>query len=421
MNKKISDLFLQKRYLDVIKEFEADPNAGKDLELFDSVISAYQFVRQHDRAVKLCEQGISLAKSQKDKSHYEFKLAQLYAEESPEKALEIIKKHLEVFKSSFHGLALAINLCSELGKYGELESFYQQAAGLIKNLSDEQRKRYGGLIAKVYRAYSKYLEKMAREQHSPEKIYEAITICKLSLEYDDGDALGWYELGKCYFESQKWEDAEAALQKSLAINPHPPYVKRMLAKTINAKGDKEAALKLYSELCMQSVAGYICWEAGQCAESLNENRKAGQFYKQAIQKEPRKWYPRFLLGQLYIKLNAKEQAIQTLKECSVLYEKEVGQPHTKSLELIAQCGKMEKNEEITFRESKTVKKETGQIIKYVQDRGFGFLKFNSLNLFFHISKVLDINTHGEPKVGQNIAFRQADSEKGPVAIDIERI
>ena len=58
---------------------------------------------------------------------------------------------------------------------------------------------------------------------------------------------------------------------------------------------------------------------------------------------------------------------------------------------------------------------TGTIIKFIDDKGFGFIKTEGTNeeIFFHHSAF-----EGEPREGLKVEFTTQDSERGPRAANV---
>src|SRR5207245_1921731 len=52
------------------------------------------------------------------------------------------------------------------------------------------------------------------------RLDEAVALFKRELEINPGDAMSFYRLGDAYTRQLKWDDALAALQKSVWINPY---------------------------------------------------------------------------------------------------------------------------------------------------------------------------------------------------------
>ncbi len=106
---------------------------------------------------------------------------------------------------------------------------------------------------------------------------------------------------------------------------------RLIAKNYAAQNNYDLALKQYKEIPPNKMQGYILNEAGQCAEHLKEPKEAGQFYKQAIEREPHKHYHHFILGKLYLQMGAKTQALEQFRISNDLCHKENGVDHKASL------------------------------------------------------------------------------------------
>ena len=64
----------------------------------------------------------------------------------------------------------------------------------------------------------------------------------------------------------------------------------------------------------------------------------------------------------------------------------------------------------------------GTIKNLVQDKNFGFISVEGMekDLFFHANELKDV-TFSELKVGDKVSFEQADSPKGPNAVNVMKM
>ncbi|MEW5951083.1 MAG: cold shock domain-containing protein [Elusimicrobiota bacterium] len=418
-NNDYNELIKQRKYHEVIKKIESlNPISNEKAKI---LITCYVKTKQYDKAVNLCQEQIRKAKMRKEKSEWQYRLADVCLEFDSQKSFEIIKEYLKEFKNSIHGHALAIYACSKLGLYGDVENYYKSGCDIYLSFDDNNKKKYSKLMAKLHKAYGEYLEKVAQNEHDPLKILTAIEIYHLALKLDNEDSTIWYNIGKLHFSQNSFSEAENAIKNALKYSKEP-YIVRMLAKIKMSLGKFEEALDIYKSIPTSKQQSYMLIEAGQCAEYLKELKIAGKFYRQAIEKDPNKYYAYFFIGKLYKQLGAKEQAIENLKKAIDLCKKETGNEYQKAKDLLIEVGKMPSGEKITFTEKKLSNQLNGKIIKYNKDRGFGFIKTNdNRDLFFHISNVSDRRDKGDPNYGEDVSFVIIQGLKGPEAGSIVRI
>ncbi|MSU54608.1 MAG: cold shock domain-containing protein [Candidatus Staskawiczbacteria bacterium] len=64
----------------------------------------------------------------------------------------------------------------------------------------------------------------------------------------------------------------------------------------------------------------------------------------------------------------------------------------------------------------------GTIKNLVQDKNFGFISVEGMekDLFFHANELKEV-TFSELKIGDRVSFEQADSPKGPNAVNVTKI
>jgi tetratricopeptide (TPR) repeat protein len=416
---RIKELISKHKYYDAIQIIEPEISKGISNELLKSLITCYVHTKQYNKAEKICDTQINKATIQKEKSDWQYRLADMYYESDPHKAISTIRDYLSQFKTSLHGHALAIRICSKLGMHGEAERYYKDGCEIVLKMTDMQKNKVAGLIAKLHKAYGEYLEKVAEQD--PSKTVEAATVYRLAVEIDPSDGGLWYELGKVHSSLGNWIDSEDALQEALKLKPNEPYIMRLIAKNYAAQNKPDLALEHYKKIPPQKMQGYILNEAGQCAELLNALKEAGQFYKQAIEREPHKHYHHFILGKLYLRMGAKAQALEQFKITNDLCRKENGVDHKAAQQYIIECQKLPSDEIVTFRTAHETKKKTGIIARYMADRGFGFIESEKTQYFFHISNLIDRSEKGDPKEAQNVHFNIFEGKKGLAAGDISRI
>jgi CspA family cold shock protein len=59
----------------------------------------------------------------------------------------------------------------------------------------------------------------------------------------------------------------------------------------------------------------------------------------------------------------------------------------------------------------------GTIAKLVADRGFGFIKQDKGDIFFHCSGVVD-STFEDLKIGQSVTYEVEQGKRGPQAVSV---
>lgn len=64
-------------------------------------------------------------------------------------------------------------------------------------------------------------------------------------EADPDNELAHFSLGKLYFETKAFDEAENSLRRTLALSPRHSLAHRFLGETLLAKGDKDAAVEVW--------------------------------------------------------------------------------------------------------------------------------------------------------------------------------
>jgi cold shock CspA family protein len=142
--------------------------------------------------------------------------------------------------------------------------------------------------------------------------------------------------------------------------------------------------------------------------------EAARHFSQAIQREPRKFYHYWDFALALIALGAKDQAIEALEKANQLFQEEHGKDYLKAAEKLEEVkSTLPPGKRVSFDEpsKNTGVMRFGIVTKYVEDRGFGFIKDDTdgNKVFFHISRV-----KGKviPQVGTRIRYVCEVGEKG---------
>lgn len=105
-------------------------------------------------------------------------------------------------------------------------------------------------IAKLSERYNKdptsrMFVQLADAYRKNNMIDEALDILQKGLQHHPSYALAHLILGKCHFDKRLYEQAKAAFEQTLAIDPQNIVALRMLAQTCEATKDEEGQLKAF--------------------------------------------------------------------------------------------------------------------------------------------------------------------------------
>ncbi len=297
----------------------------------------------------------------------------------PEKALEIYRKGIKRY------LELPSNWRSEINKC-----------------------TYGKLCSKAARML------LSKKDRSPSEFQEVIKLLQESVTAEPNDADNWYRLGCVLLEANRVDEALDHLQKGETLNPKKEYICHKIAQAYLKKGDHDQARKAYERIPQHKRGPYILRGMGQCSMAKGETMEAAKQFREAIRREPLRFYHYWDFALALIVLGAKDQAIEALERANQLFQQDQGKDYQKALEKLEEVkSTLSPGKRISFDgpSKNTGVMRFGVVTKYVEERGFGFIKDDTdgNNVFFHISRV-----KGKviPQVGIRIRYVCEVAEKG---------
>ncbi len=151
-----------------------------------------------------------------------------------------------------------------------------------------------------------------REQ---QKYDEAEEMFKKAIEIDPKNLIVYGELGSCYMDRGKFDKAEAVLMEAIEINSKDAYgyIKLGWCYMDEEKFDKaEAVLKEAIKINPKNVDGYI--GLGWCYREQRKYDKAEVMLDEAVKIDPKKWDGYFKLGLCYKEQRKYNKALEMYKE-----------------------------------------------------------------------------------------------------------
>lgn len=237
-----------------------------------------------------------------------------------------------------------------------------------------------------------------------------IRLLKEAIQLDPNDHNKYYLLGKTYFENNQFDQAQMAFQEADKLEPNQDYVLDKWAKALSELNRFEEALELYQRIPFRQRKGYILRDQGYLYYRTNDHEQAERILQQAILKDSRNHYGHFYLGLCYIATGKLSLAFRELREATRLKQRLYAKPFPEAQKALDDL--LAKHPRIVDEPLKNGR-QRGTVIRYVEDRGFGFIEADSnTQIFFHIKDCLGPN-HIEK--GIRVEFEEAMSEKGPKA------
>jgi eukaryotic-like serine/threonine-protein kinase len=265
---------------------QAEANARKAVELDNRIPSVYVTLgRMHDTAGK------------------------------HDLALEEFKHALQLDRRNATAMAGMGRAYESAGRVNDAEASFRKAADLQPNDWDAHNN-----LAMFYDRQEKYSDSIAEFQKA------------LELAPDNAQVL--FNLGATYIDSgdsKRFGDAEAALKRSIAINPSfPAYAN--LGALYDREGNYEEAAEMTQKALEMNGENYVVWgNLRNDYEWLKQPEKAAEarrreipLLEQAVQQHPRDAEPFAQLANLWAEAHEREKALANLRAALALAPSDAG-------------------------------------------------------------------------------------------------
>ena len=247
-------------------------------------------------------------------------------------------------------------------------------------------------------------------------IEAAVPLLKEAIQLDPDDHNKHYLLGKAYLEIGQPERSLSAFQEANRLKSNQDYILARWAMALDRLGRLEDAEKLYQCIPPRQRKGYILRNLGILYYRMNNYEQAIATLRQAVRKDARNHNGHYYLGLCYSATEKWGLAAKELREAIRLRQKHYGRPFPDAQgsldELLAQ------HPEATTDSLKSGR-QRGTVIKYFDDRGYGFIESDTGGeTFFHIK---DCQSGESMERGARVEFEAKMSDKGLRAIRVTRI
>jgi tetratricopeptide (TPR) repeat protein len=225
-----------------------------------------------------------------------------------------------------------------------------------------------------------------------------------------------YLLGKALLENRQAEKAIAAFQESDRLQPNQDYVLDRWGQALAELKQFEEAERVYQRIPPSQRKGYVLRNLGEMQFQRGDYQRAIATLKQALQKEGRSHYGHYYLGLCYQKTSEWGLAVRELREAVRLRQKNHNVPFPEAQKVIDEI--LSEHPEATTAPQVTNTCQRGKVVKYFDDKGYGFIQGTSGQIFFHIK---DCRRDEAMEVGIMVEYEEGISDKGPKAIKVKRI
>lgn len=330
-----------------------------------------------------------------------------------EKALAVYPEYLKVkYRISYAYLQLS-GTENQWTKdvYWKAIKHLKDSHNIYENYTEEQKEREKSTYADICALHGKTM------LNSVKYIDKAIEMFNrsLSLKYDEDVQ---YQLAKGYYLKKDYQSALDNLPKS---NKPSYYVLELQALILSDNKQYIESNNVLFKLIKHRNKDYLYQRIASNFLILGDNNRALEFALKAISTDGRNYKNYLLCGTVYKEIKQYKTAIEYLETARTLKQKKYKYDEPEAIKLIEEINLLTANnpvDEICL--SCVGGKQTGLIVKYNDNRGFGFIKSKTCeqDYFFHIKSVLSKKV---PRQGMQVSFEITQSDKGETATKIEFI
>ncbi len=388
-------------------------------ELLGTLAWCYSRAGNYSKAIMLYDEMIN-REPQKAKWRYA-KGYQFYMQKDWENAITNFSEALDLYKDYFvvkYRIAYACLQLSGVTMQWSKDTFWkairhlEECHQIYSTFDDAEKKRQASTYADICALHGKSI--MSSEKY----IDKSIELLKKANELKSDNDLQ-YELAKAYYLQKNYEKALDTLPNI----QKPYYIPELKSQILTSLGKYADSNKVLIGLVKYRKKDYLYRRLAKNYLLLGKLNEAQEFANKAISSNNSN-YKNFLAYGYILKergqykssvlafenaRTAKQNLYKTDCPEALVYIEQVnsatdGHP-TDKLAVPNNIG-----------ENKSDSLSSGTIVKYVSNRGFGFIKDDQYphNIFFHISNYCN----QAPQIGARVKYTIIDSEKGKQAVNI---
>ncbi len=242
----------------------------------------------------------------------------------------------------------------------------------------------------------------------------AINLLGEAINLDPNNANAHYMLGKALLENGQAEKAIVAFQDADRLQPNQDYIIDRWAQALAKLKQYDDAENLYARIPPFQRKDYILRNLGEIQFKKGDFHHAIDTLKQAVQKNGRNHNAHYLLGASYRAIgNSWGLAVSELREAIRLRKKHYNLQFPEAQKLLDEV--LNQHPEVVNILQKDTR-QRGKIVKYFEEKGYGFIQRDGGDMFFHIK---DCPREQKIEVGMMVEYEEGKSDKGPKAIKIK--
>lgn len=356
---------------------------------------------------------------------------QYYCQKDWKSAVEWFEKSLAQYKDYFivkYRLAYALTQVAggymklTKGEYWQAIGHLNDCHGLWGSFDEGKRRSNQSTYFDVCFLHGKALMNLPRNRE------EAVSLFRKALEIKPSDEYAKYELSKTLYLSELYQEAKGLLPKS-----NQYFVIELSAKIEGKLGNYDRAIEIIEKLLRKRKKDYLYAFLAKVYLLKDDLESAYECSQAAIKLGKKNHKNYFIAAKVYYKLGLLDISLENAKiavsmkqakyetefvECeelieAILNKKPLG--YLDDQELIAKLTQESKpkkgNNKSTGSDIKV-----GTVCRYNFDKGYGFIKADSKDIFFHISNC----SYKEVKIGDKVTFETSSSPKGPMALKVRQ-
>lgn len=398
-------------------------NISLNDELQERLAWCYSRTERYSEAIAIYD---VLLQRQPENAKWQYsKGYQYYAQKDYLQAVQYFEKALEFYPNYFkvkYRLAYAYLQLAGIEKQWTKDVFWKaikqlnDAHDIFKQYTPVEREKNKSTYADICALHGKTIANSAKY------LDKAIELLKCSLDLKQDDDVK-YQLAKAYYAKKDYSQALKELPQN---NRLPYYVSELKSQILADSNQIDEANNILLNLLRFRRKDYLYQRLAYNYLAIANLEKALDYALLAVKTDFRNYKNYLICGQVYMAQKQYKTAINYFEQSRT---KKQTQYHTDVPEAVAfideimkitQNSPTDTKPNLSLRNEDDNIKKLGRIIKYNNERGFGFVKdeTSGMDYFFHISQ---FDKSQLPEINLLVKFETAKTNKGEQAIKLEYV
>lgn len=414
----------EKKWIDAATLYEQLLSISPTIENYEKAAWCFSRAEEYDKAIEYC---LKLHELEPRSAKWLYMIGyQYYSQFEWKTAIEWFEKALEQDPDYF------------VAKY-RIAYAYNQLAGSYMQLKKAEYWKARGHLEDCHRLWASYDDLDKQKEHTtyfgvnflhgkmlmnlPQHYSEAINLFQAALNIVPTHVHAKYNLAKVYYSNGDFRKAKENLPAEKEF-----YIDELKAKIDTQLGDYQEAISIYKELLTRRKKDYLYTLLAETYMLNNEPEKAYKASQQAIKLGNRNHKNYYVMAQVYYHYGLLDKAIEDLELASELKYAKYKASYNEADELKE---KILREKPYDYKDNtKLIEKlvatdmppakpsiEQSEVCYYNSDKGYGFIKRDPNNIFFHISDC----KYSDIAEGDVVEFSTINRDRGLNAVDIKKI